>query len=407
MGRRLPPPHPARAGTRWKRSHSAPPASAPQAFIRPPRHHVAPAARRSPRGARRGAARPGPGPRGARPPPPAGMLSRKGAARSPGARMPPATLGAGWCGRGGRRWIKPPALPQAPRRAGGSQGPFLRDATAACLRPGTAEGPFSPRGLPTHGAELQPSSSLVGGDPRSARAAPSGPPEGMCVNLGIPVPLLRTAHVTDTSPSPEHPAWKPAFPEGSHGPAPAEGMLPPGRCGVEGEEQHSVKPSSTREITKAKAVHVRGMLGRLPSPASPTGLARPGTAFRGGSPAARPGPRPPPGRRISSGLGICRPPLSCHRSPRGAASLDGWQGGGGGQRTPTLPRAAAEAGEFPCNQRHPKPPRSHSGVPAGGRASLPRLRPPFPRARPGRPPRCMTGDTATAAAARPTPRGWL
>lgn len=89
-GRRLPPPHPSRAGTRWKRSHTAPAARAPQAFIRPSRHHVAPAA--APTGTMRDCpARPGH--RGPCPPPE--MLSRKGAARSPGARMPPAWSGAG------------------------------------------------------------------------------------------------------------------------------------------------------------------------------------------------------------------------------------------------------------------------------------------------------------------------
>lgn len=191
----------------------------------------------------------------------------------------PATLGAGWCGRGGRLWINP--RPRYPAGARSCHGPFLRDATATSLAgrgrsilPAMAA---QPRGL---GAELLSSTSLAGGELCSSKAEPSVPLErGMCEFGDLGSPSAR-AYVINTSSTPEHPIWKSAFLEGSHGPAPVEAMLLPGRCRAEEGEQRSVKPRPTREITKGKAVRVRGVLGQLPSPASaPDGASPAGYLF--------------------------------------------------------------------------------------------------------------------------------
>lgn len=129
-------------------------------------------------------------------------------------------------------------------------------------------------------AELPSSTSLPGGELCSAKAEPSVPLErGMC-EFGDPRSPSARAYVINTSSTPKHPIWKSTSPEGSHGPAPAEAMLPPGRCRAEGEEQRSVKPRPTREITKGKAVRVRGVLGQLLSPTSaPDGASPAGYLF--------------------------------------------------------------------------------------------------------------------------------
>lgn len=218
-GRRLPPPHPSRAGTRWKRSHTAPAASAPQAFIRPPRHHVAPAA--APTG--HGEGLPGP-------------------ARSPGSVSPardafeerrcplpwlsdaPGFVRSRLLQEGGdRRWIKPLPAPSAPR-CWRLSDPIPARCDGRLPRRGLPRRvPSSPKGCPSPklGGELQTSHSLADGDPHSARTEPPAPLRGR-VNLGIPAPLLHALT------SPTRHRGRSTLPGNPPPPrAPTEGMLRP------------------------------------------------------------------------------------------------------------------------------------------------------------------------------------
>lgn len=137
------------------------------------------------------------------------------------------------------------------------------------------------------------------------------------MNLGIPAPLLQAL----TSPTRHRgrstlPGNSASSSEGCRGRDAA-----PGRCGPGGRGAKLCRAPPPREITKAKAVRVRVVLGPHPSPASPPDAAGPaGYHFpRRGPPTARPGPRNPSGRGISCGLGMSWLPLSCLPLP------DGWQ----------------------------------------------------------------------------------
>ncbi|XP_042661937.1 translation initiation factor IF-2-like [Tyto alba] len=337
------------------------------------------------------------------------MLSRKGAARSPRRSDGPGDAGSRRLQEGGSALDKappqspPPAPPQAPRGAGGSQGPFLRDGAAVSLRPSAAEGLFYPRGLPTPGAgaELPRSSRLAGGDPRSARTEPSAPLRGR-VNLRITRSPSPREHVTDTSPSPEHPAWKPASPQGSprahtRGKDAAVRQVRGGRRGA----TLSQASPPTREITKAKVLCVRGVLGRHPSPAfPPDGTGPAGYHFPRGPPAARPGTLrdgdfPPASVSPVRCSPAIAPPEAQHPPTAGREKVEGsghppccglqpsredfpvTRGPlGPPAATAVSPRVAEP--RFPACGR-PFPGRNRDGHPGSGWGTQRRLQPPTPR----------------------------
>lgn len=178
-----------------------------------------------------------------------------------------------------------------------------------------------------------------------------GPLEGSC-EFGDPRSPSPRAYVTDTSPRPEHLAWNPP-PPGSHGrdAAPAGAGWRARSSGAE-----LCRASPPREITKAKAVRVRGVLGRHPSPVSPADAAGPaGYHFpRRPTHSQAPGALREGEYPAASASPVCR--------SRASASLTAgrrrwWQ------QTPTLSRAAGEAGEFSSKQRHTKSPRASAVSP--------------------------------------------
>lgn len=300
------------------------------------------AARRSPRGARRGAARPGRSPGSAAPAPGGDAFEER--------RCPlPQRGGAPGCdwsrlvrGGGGRSALDkpPPPAPRCWRLAG--------PVPAGCdgrLPPPAGRGgslPSPPEGCPPRGWGLRCRPPVAAPAGILAPPGPStrSPPRCVCVNLGIPAPLLHMLTSATRHRSRSTLPGKPPSPRAPRGPTrgrdAAARQVRGGRRGA----------TLNRASPHARAHHREG-------PARPRGAgtahgsrmpARPGTAFRGGPPAARPRPSAP----------------SLHLPP---PPRDG---------EPPQPRDLLPAALLPSS------PRSRGGVPAGGRAPLPACGRPFP-----------------------------
>lgn len=295
------------------------------------------------------------------------MLSRKGAARSPGARCPRLRLEPPAAGGGDGRWIKPLPAPSAPRGRRLSDPIPARDATVAFLGPGVrGESVLPPRAARPRswGWSCRPPAPRPQG-PSLRQDRASGPPEGPC-GFGDPAPLLQALT------SPTRHRGRSALPGNPPPPGlPAQGCSArPGRCGPEGEEQRSAEPLPRGKQPQQRPCVSAGRWDRT----RVLQLRPPGYHFPSGPPRARPGPGSPAGRGISCGLGISRLPLSCPRFPGGCRGRR-WAA------EPTLPRAAGEEEEF-------------SPASAG-------------RQSPAAPLAAALGNTSRAGAAQPMSRRWL